>query len=271
MAGEFWFYITTILICVGFALLMHTYPHWKIYLSAGFAAFVIGGGLLIYFDVNQREDDRIKMGQLERILDDAKKEVKKQESLTKDASDTSRLLAEQLKKKTEEIHNALKDKPEIGGKISGVRIFPWQRASQSETRAVDVSAAGILIFGRIENHGAGTPLAHWDLTILLPDNTVLKPQKWPVHKTMRIPCQDGPIQISEDQYLDPKNSEALQKTEARSGVILWMLKGVPLDRIRTKDSSYTLTVRDNIGVAHALDRYTLASLPQKCFGFDLSD
>ena len=77
------------------------------------------------------------------------------------------------------------------------------------------------------------------------------------------------MNISKDEFLDLKSRYALQRNEERSGAIVWMLRSVPPDVIRTKDSFYTLTARDNTGVTHALERYDLASLPQECFGFDV--
>lgn len=269
MASELWFYLTTVLICTGYALLLHAYPQWKIYFSGGLVAFVIGGAVLVYFDVKEREEDRIKMGQTERMLEEAKKEVQKQESLTRDATDRARLLDEQLKKRTDELATVLKDKPQIGGEISGIRIFPWQRASTSRPLTDDkATATGFLVFAHVENHGSGTTLANWELTIKLPDNTVVKPQRWPVQEKMHIPCEDGPVNISKDEFLDLKTRQALQRSEERSGVIVWMLKSVPPNIIRTKDSFYALTARDNTGVTHALERYDMASLPQECFGYD---
>ena len=271
MVSELWFYLTTVLICTGYALLIQTYPQWKIYFSIGLVGFIIGGAVLVYFDAQEREEDRTKIEQMERMLEDAKKETKKQESLTKDATDRARLLAEQLRTNNEEVAKVLKDKPQIGGEIIRVRLFPWQRESESQKGTdVKATATGIVVFARVENHGSSTTLANWELTINLPDNTVIKPQKWPVQKKMRIPCEDESINISKDEYLDVKSKQALQKTEERSGALVWMLKGVPLKVIRTKDSFYTLTTRDNTGVIHALERYNLASLPQKCFGFDIS-
>lgn len=272
MTSEFWFYFTTVLICIGYALLMQSYPQWKVYFSIGLVGFIIGGAVLVYFDAKEREEDRIKIGQMDRMLEDAKKEAKQQESLAKDATDRARLLSEQLETKTEEMAKVFKEKPQIGGEIVRVGIFPWQRDSASQkNRDVKATATGIVVFARVENHGSSTPLANWELTIKFPDNTVIKPQKWPVQKTMRIPCEDGPINISKDEYLDVETKQALQKTGERSGVLVWMLKDLPLNTIRTRGSFYTLTARDNIGVVHALERYTLDSLPQKCSGFDFSD
>ena len=270
MASELWFYFTTVLVCIGYALLIHTYSQWKIYFSIGLVVFVICGAVLVYFDATEREEDRIKMGQTEHTLEEAKKEIQKQESLTRDATEKARLLAEQLEKRTDELATVLKDKPQIGGEIIGIRIFPWRHGSASRTRTNDSgeTATGVLVFSRVENRGSSTTLANWELTIKLPDNRVVKPQKWPIQEKMRIPCEDGPVNISKDEFLDLKSKQALQRNEERSGVIVWMLN-VPPDIIRAKDSFYTLTTRDNMGVTHALERYDLASLPQKCFGFDV--
>ncbi|HWF62304.1 MAG TPA: hypothetical protein VN666_18630 [Nitrospira sp.] len=273
MASELWFFFTTVLVCTGYALLLHTYSQWKIYFSIGLVVFVICGAVLVYFDANEREEDRIKIRQTEHALEEAKKEIQKQESLTRDAADKARLLAEQLKKRTDELATVLKDKPQIGGEIIEIRIFPWRHGSASRTRTDDSGeiATGVLVFSRVENRGSSTTLANWELTITLPDSTVVKPQKWPIQQKMRIPCEDGPVNISKNQFLDLKSRQALQRNEERSGVIVWMLSSVPPDIIRTKDSFYTLTARDNTGVTHALERYDLASLPQKCFGFDVQN
>lgn len=269
MDSELWFYFITVLICIGYALLVQTYPQWKLYLSIGLAVFVICGAALVYFDVKAREEDR---GQTEHMLEEAKKEAQKQESLTKDATDRVRLLAEQLKKRTDELETVLKDKPLMGGEISGIRIFPWQHASTSRPLTDHTAAdTGILVFARVENHGSSTKIANWKLTIQLPDNRVMKPRRWPIHTKMHIPCEDGPVNISRDDLLDLKTRQALQRGEDRSGVIIWMLKSVPPNIIRTKDSFYTLTARDNTGVTRAVERYDLASLPQECFGFNVPD
>jgi len=117
MTGELWFYLTTVLICTGYALLTQTSPRWKVYFSIGLLVFIIGGGMLVYFDAKESEEHRAKIEQMERMLDVAKKEAEKQESLLNDATERSRLLTEQLKKKTEELDNLLKDKPKIVGEI----------------------------------------------------------------------------------------------------------------------------------------------------------
>src|SRR5262249_16961142 len=148
-----------------------------------------------------------------------------------------------------------------------VRIFPWQRASKAEHPTDEMtSTIGILVAARIENGGAGTALANWELSIELPDNTVIRAQKWPVKKTMRIVCKDAPITISKDEYLDAKSREAVQRTEERSGVTIWMVNHIPLSDFQTKNSSYTLTARDNTGVVHALKKFSLASSPPQCSG-----
>src|SRR5215831_6678501 len=103
MAGEFWFYASTVLICTGYALLMQSHPQWKLYLSIGLAVFVIAGGVLVYWDAKKREDIHTKMGQLERDLEVAKKEAAKQESLVRDANDEAHLLGERLKVKSDEL------------------------------------------------------------------------------------------------------------------------------------------------------------------------
>lgn len=130
MTSELWFYLTTVLICVGYALLMQSYPQWKVYFSIGLAGFIIGGAALVYFDAKEREEDRIKIVQMDRMLEDLKKEATQQESLAKDATDRARLLAEQLETKTQEMAKVLKEKPQIGGEIVRVGIFPWQRAKE---------------------------------------------------------------------------------------------------------------------------------------------
>jgi hypothetical protein len=272
MVGEFWFYGTTVLICTGYAFLLQSYPQWKVYLSIGFAAFVLLGGGLVYWDAQKKEDIQTKIGQLEHMVEVAKKEAAKQESLTRDATDRAHLLAEQLQAKSGELSRVLKDKPQIEGEIKKVRIFPWQRASARDgTADGTTTATGLLVFARIENEGSGTTLANWELSIELPDNTIIRAQKWPVGKAIRIPCDDGPIKISKDEYLDAKSREAVQRTEARSGVTIWMVKNVPLRTLQTKNSFYTLTARDNTGVVHALKKYSLPSSPQPCSGFEVVD
>ena len=69
MVSELWFYLTTVLICTGYALLIQTYPQWKIYFSIGLVGFIIGGAVLVYFDAKEREEDRTKIGQMERMLE----------------------------------------------------------------------------------------------------------------------------------------------------------------------------------------------------------
>ena len=151
MAKELWFYFTTVLVCTGYALLLHAYSKWKLYFTIGLVAFVICGAGFVYFDVKERQEDRTKMRQTEQLLEEAKKEVQKQEALTRDATDRSHLLAEQLKRKTDQLVTVLKDKPQIGGTINGIRIFPWQRGSVSRTRTEDrdETATGILVFARL--------------------------------------------------------------------------------------------------------------------------
>jgi hypothetical protein len=270
MVGELSFYLATILICTGYPLLMQSYPQWRIYISIGFAGFIISGAVFTYLEAKEKGEDQAKIGQLESMLEDAKKETQKQENLVKDAAKKSFVLAEQLRRKTEEVRNQLQEQPQIVGKIDKVTLFPWQRQSASRTPADDMATTiGILVFAHIANGGSATPLANWELNIELPDNTIIRPQKWPVQKPMRIQCEDGVINISKGEYLDAKSKQALQKKEERSGVTIWMIKNIPFTTIRTKDSVYTLTVRDNAGVVHALERFDLASLPQKCTGFDI--
>ena len=67
------------------------------------------------------------------------------------------------------------------------------------------------------------------------------------------------------------SKKALQKNEDRSGLIIWLVKNIPVSRLWAKGSSYTVTARDHAGVVHALQRFDLASLPQKCFGFEVLD
>ena len=92
MAGELRFYVTTVLICTGFALLLWSYPRWKIYSSIGFAGFVITGAVLVYLDGKEKEDVRTKIGQLERDLEDAMKEAEKHQSAAKDLGDEASTL-----------------------------------------------------------------------------------------------------------------------------------------------------------------------------------
>ncbi len=246
---------------------MQNYPQWKIYFSIGLVTFTVGGAVLVYFDAQKKEEMRTKIGQMERMQEVANKEKEKQESLTRDATDRARLLAEQLRLKTEEIAKVLKDKPRIEGEITRVRLFPWQRASASRTGTDEMATAmGVLVFAHLRNDGSSTTLANWELSIQLPDNTIVKGQEWRVQSNMRIPCEDGPINISQNESLEAKR-EPLHKTGDRSGVTVWMVKGVSLLPNRTKDSFYTLTVRDESGMVHALERYKLVSLPEKCFGF----
>jgi hypothetical protein len=257
MAAEFWFYGTTVLICTGYALLLHSYPQWKLYLSIGLAAFIAVGGVLVYWDAQRRDDVQTKMGQLARDLEVAKKDAAKEASLLRDANERAHLLGERLKVKTDELSQVLKDKPHIDGEIAKVRIFPWQRASAAPGHADDVTTTtGVLVGARIENEGSSTNLANWELSIELPDNTIIRAQKWPVNKTIRIVCKDGPISISKDDYLDAKSRQAVQRTEERAGVTIWMVKNVPLDALQTQNVFYTLTARDNTGVVHALKKFS---------------
>jgi hypothetical protein len=274
MVAEFLFYATTVLICTGYALLLQGYPQWKLYLSLALIAFVMAGGVLVYLDTKKREDIQTKTAQLEHDLDAAKKEAAKQESLVRDADNRAHLLGEQLKAKSDALSKVLQDKPQILGEINSVRLFPWQRASAAPApgRAThNTTAAGVVVFARIENEGSDTTLAHWELTIELPDHTVIKPQKWPVKKSIRIPCEDGPITIQTGEFLDAKTMEAVQRTEERSGATVWMIKSAPLRTIQSNKSDYTLTARDNTGAVHALKQFSLTDFPQQCFGFDVLD
>lgn len=271
MIGEFWFYATTVLICTGYALLIQSYPQWKLFLSVGLAAFVIGGAALVYFDAKKKEDIYTKIAQLERLLEVARKEKETQESLTRDATDRAHRLAEQLATKTQELSKVLKDRPQIDGEVSSVRLFPWQRASDRRRADNMPAATGVLVRARIENAGAGTALANWELTIELPDNTIIRAQKWPVNKTMRIHCKDGPVTIARDAYLDAKSKQAVERMQQRSGVIVWMVKNMPAGTLEAENASYTLTARDDMGAVHALKKFTLASLPQQCSGFEVLD
>ncbi len=241
-------------------------------MSIGLAGFVIVGAVLVYWDAKKKEDVQIKISQLERNLEVAKNEAEKQQSLTRDATDRAHLLAEQLKVKSEALSKVLHDKPHIDGEITKVRVFPWQRASASNERVEGrTTAAGVLIFAHLENEGRSTTLANWELTIELPDHTIIRPQKWPVKKPMRVPCEDGPIKIPEDDYLDAKTTQAVQTSAKFSGVTVWMVKSTPLGTIQHDQSSYTLTARDNTGVVHALKPFNLSASQQKCFGFDVLD
>jgi hypothetical protein len=272
MVGEFWFYATTVLICTGYALLMQSYPQWKLYFSIGLAVFIVVGGVLVYWDTKKKEDIHTKMSQLERDLEVAKKEAAKQESLVRDAKNEAHLLGEQLKVKSDELSRVLKDQPHIEGEINRVRIFPWQRASEGQHRTDEMTAAtGVFVAARIENGGSSTPLTNWELSIELADHTIIRAQKWPVKKTMRILCKDASLTVSKDEYLDAKSKEAVQRTEERSGITIWMVKNIPLGDRQIKNSVYTLTARDNTGVIHALKKFSLASLPQQCSGFEVLD
>jgi hypothetical protein len=95
MAGELWFYVTTVLVCTGYALLIQSHPRWKLFLSLGLAGFIMGGAVLVYLDVKNREDVQTKIGQLERMLEVARKDADKKESLLKDATERAHLLTEQ--------------------------------------------------------------------------------------------------------------------------------------------------------------------------------
>ena len=272
MVRELWFYVATVLICIAYPLLMQSYPRWRVYVSVGFAGIVICGGVLTYFDAKQREDEHTKMAQLQQDLEDAKKETKKQEAAVKDASDKANSLAQQLQTKTQDIRDVLKEQPKVEGEIREVRLFPWQRKAAPRKTTDDTTVTmGILVFAHVKNHGSGTTLANWELSIELPDKSILKPQKWPVQRKMRIRCEDGPIELSKDTYLDGMSKEAVQKNEERSGVIVWMLRDIRIHTLRTKNSVYTLTARDNAGVVHSLERFTLAALPQQCFEFNVLD
>jgi hypothetical protein len=271
MAGELWFYVTTVLICTGYALLIQSHPRWKTFFSIGLAGFIIGGAVLVYLDAKKREDVQTKIGQLERMLEVARNDAQKKESLIKDATEKAHLLNEQLQAKTEELSKLLQHKPQIEGRIKTVQIFPWQRASLSRSHTDNpTTAIGVLIFAWIENKGLSTTLANWELRIELPDHTIISAQKWPVTKTMRIFCQDTAITISKDEFLDAKNNEALQRTENRSGATVWMVKNAALSSLQTNNVSYTLTMKDNTGVVHALEKFMPAA-SRKCFGFDVLD
>jgi hypothetical protein len=229
MLSELWFYLVTVLISAGFPLLIQSYPRWKIYLSIGFALFIIGGAVLTYFDVKEKEEHRAKKAQLEQMLEEANMEIHKQKAAAADEARKADLLAEQLRTKTDEIRNVLKERPKVDGEISQVRLFPWQRHSGSR-RPMDELATtmGILVYAHVENQGSGTTLANWELSIELPDHTIMKPQKWPIQKNLRISCEDGPITISKDEYLDLKSKQAVQKNQDRSGVTVWMVKTRPI-------------------------------------------
>ena len=221
MIIELWFYLSIVLVCTGYAALMRHYPQWKIYFSIGLLGFVIAGAVLVYFDAKHKEETQTKLEQLERTLESEKKEKEKQHALTMDATERARLLAEQLRLKSEEYANVLKDQPHIEGKITEIRIFPWQRTSGSRTGVDDtVTATGILVTAHIRNEGSTTTLANWELSIQFPDNTIIKPQKGMVQTNMRIPCQDGTVTISKDGSLDaPKRP--LRKTGELSGATVW--------------------------------------------------
>jgi hypothetical protein len=272
MVQDFALYLATVLICIVYPLVMHSYPRWRIYFSIGLAGFMVCGAVLTYLNAKDKEEVRIKIGQLERELEDAKKETEKQKSMAKDFADEAHSLSQQLKTKNEEMRKELKQLPKVDGEIRNVRLFLWQRQSASKRPSDDaVTTMGILVFAHIENQGASTTLANWELGIELPDRTIIRPQKWPVQRPMRISCEDGAIDISKDQYLDASSKKALQKNEDRAGLIIWLVKNIPVSRLWAKGSSYTVTARDHAGVVHALQRFDLASLPQKCFGFEVLD
>ena len=270
MLNELWFYVTVVFLSTAFSLLLQHYSSWRIYLSAGFVTFLIGGAVLTYFDAREKAELRTKIRQMERELEDAKSEINKRDTAAKDALDRSTLLAEQVNR-LQGIASMDREQPKIRGEIRKVRLFQWQPASEARKPTNDMAATlGILVFARIENNGSSSALTEWELSIEFPDHTIINPQKWPVRKKMRIPCEDDVIIISKDQYLDARKSEQeFQKTGERSGVTVWMVRDTPLNRIRAKGSIYTLKARDNMGVAHVLETFTLASSPQSCVGFDL--
>ena len=58
MAKELWFYFTTVLVCTGYALLLHAYSKWKLYFTVGLVAFVIyGAGLFILMSKKDRKTE----------------------------------------------------------------------------------------------------------------------------------------------------------------------------------------------------------------------
>ncbi len=271
MASEFWFYFTTVLICTGYALLLHSFPQWKLYCSIALGGFIFGGGLLVYWDARQREEVHAHLAQLERMLELANKEREKQESLTRDAADRARLLAEQLKVKTEDLARVRKDQPLIAGQISAVRLFPWRRPSGSPSPSGGMATTtGIVIYAGLRNDGADTKLAGYELSIEFPDQTIVQPQKWAAHKGLRIACEDGPLEVSREELLNVKRGP-LDKGGERSGATVWMVKYLPPAKMRTAETRYTLTVKDDSGMMHALKSYRLSTLPQSCSGFDVVD
>lgn len=271
MVNELWFYVTTVLICTGYALLLHSFPQWKLYFSLALGGFIIGGAVLVYWDAEKREDVQARLAQLERQLEVANKEKEKQEALTRDAADRARRLDEELKVKTDDLARMLKDKPHVDGEIAAVRLFPWRRPTGSSAVAgATATTTGVLVYAGLRNEGADTKLAGYELSIEFPDQTIVQPQKWPAHKSLRIACEDGAVNVSRDQLLNAK-SEPLDKTEERSGVTVWMIKYLPPAKVRTADSVYTLTVRDGSGMVHALKSFRLSALPQPCSGFDVVD
>ena len=66
MLNELWFYLTAVLISTAFSLLLQHYSAWRIYLSAGFVAFLIGGVVLTYFEGKQKEDLGTKIRQMDQ-------------------------------------------------------------------------------------------------------------------------------------------------------------------------------------------------------------
>ena len=127
MVQDFALYLATVLICIVYPLVMHSYPGWRIYFSIGLAAFIVSGAVLTYLNAKEKEEVRIGIGQLERELEDAKKETEKQKSMAKDFADEAHSLSQQLKTKNEEMRKELKQLPKVDGELRNVRLFPWQR------------------------------------------------------------------------------------------------------------------------------------------------
>jgi hypothetical protein len=157
MVMEVWFYVATVLLCTVFPLLLHSHPDWKIYFIIAFGGFIICGGVLVYLHAKEDEEGQTKIAKLERDLEEARKETQRQKAAAHDAAQTVDVLAQQLKEKTQEIHTALKEQPQVDGQIRDVRLFPWQRQSAAQTTHDEtVSAIGIVVFANVENHGSST-------------------------------------------------------------------------------------------------------------------